>query len=41
MPGKKRPSIFGVFENFTKGFPFGRDVEDWFQEPFESMIKRF
>jgi HSP20 family protein len=41
MPRKKRPSIFDVFENFTKGFPLGRDIEDWFQEPFESMIKRF
>lgn len=41
MPRKRGPSIFDVFEDFTKGFPFGRDVEDWFQEPFESMIKRF
>jgi HSP20 family protein len=38
---KRRPSIFDAFENLTKGFPFGRDVEDWFQEPFEDMIKRF
>ena len=41
MPRRKRPSIFDVFEDFTKGFPFGRDVEEWFKEPFEGMIKRF
>lgn len=41
MSRRKRPSIFDVFEDFTKGFPFGRDVEDWFKEPFEGMIKRF
>jgi len=41
MPARRRPSIFDVFENFTKGFPFGRDIEDLFQEPFEEMIKRF
>jgi HSP20 family protein len=40
MAGKRRLSIFDVFENLTKGFPFGRGVEDWFQEPFEEMIKR-
>jgi HSP20 family protein len=40
MVAKRRPSIFDIFENFTKGLPFGRDTEDWFQEPFESMIKR-
>jgi hypothetical protein len=34
MPARRRPSIFDVFEDFTKGFPFGRDVEDLFQEPF-------
>lgn len=38
---KRRPSIFDAFENLTKGSPFGRDIEDWFQEPFEEMIKRF
>ena len=38
---RRRPSIFDAFENFTKGFPFGKDIEDWFQEPFEEMIKRF
>ncbi len=41
MPLKRRPSIFDIFGDLTKGFPFGRDVEDWFQEPFESMVKRF
>jgi HSP20 family protein len=41
MPRKSRPSIFDIFGDLTKGFPFGRDVEDWFQEPFEGMIKRF
>jgi HSP20 family protein len=41
MWGRKRPSIFDVFENW---FPFdkGEHVEeDWFREPFEDMIKRF
>jgi hypothetical protein len=39
----KRPSIFDIFENFSKSFPFSwdRDMEDWLQEPFELMIKRF
>ena len=41
MSTKKRPSIFDIFENFTKGFPFERDTENWFHEPFEGMIKRF
>jgi HSP20 family protein len=41
MPRKSRPSIFDIFGDLTKGFPLGRDVEDWFQEPFEGMIKRF
>jgi HSP20 family protein len=40
MPAK-RPSIFDIFENLAKGFPFGRGMDDWFQEPFEVMIKRF
>ena len=40
MPAK-RPSIFDIFENFAKGFPFGRGMDDWFQEPFDVMIKRF
>lgn len=38
---RRRPSIFDAFENLSKGFPFGKDIEDWFQEPFEEMIKRF
>ena len=38
---KRRPSIFDAFENLTKGSPFGKDIEDWFQEPFEKMIERF
>ncbi len=41
MTPKKRPSIFDVFDNFAKGFPFQKDVENWFHEPFEGMIKRF
>ena len=41
MAIRKRPSIFDIFENLTKGYPFGRDVENWFEEPFEDMIKRF
>ena len=41
MLRKSRPSIFDLFADLTKGFPFGKDVEDWFQEPFEGMIKRF
>jgi HSP20 family protein len=41
MWGRKRPSIFDVFENW---FPFEkgeRAEEDWFREPFEDMIKKF
>ena len=38
---KKRLSIFDAFENLARGFPFGRDIEDWFSEPFDDMIKRF
>ena len=41
MSTKKRPSIFDIFENLTKISPFGREMEDWFQEPFEAMIERF
>jgi HSP20 family protein len=36
----RRPSVFDIFEDFTKRFPFGRDVENLFQEPFEKMIRR-
>jgi HSP20 family protein len=41
MWGRKRPSIFDIFENW---FPFEKGVraeEDWFKEPFEDMIKKF
>ncbi len=44
MWDKRYPSIFDIFESFTKGFPFERKdkfEEDWFKEPFEDMIKRF
>lgn len=44
MWDKKYPSIFDIFESFTKGFPFEkkeRFEDDWFKEPFESMIQRF
>jgi|WetSurSiteA1Bulk_404760.scaffolds.fasta_scaffold01692_4 HSP20 family protein len=41
MWGRRRPSIFDIFENFWKGLPEQRDSEDWFQEPFEKMIERF
>jgi HSP20 family protein len=40
MPSKKRPSIFDIFENFNKGFPLEKDMENWFHEPFEGMIKK-
>jgi HSP20 family protein len=38
---KRRPSIFDAFEDLSRGFPSGRDLEDWFQEPFEDMINSF
>jgi HSP20 family protein len=43
MWGRKRPSIFDIFESFTRGSPFGRaeSGEDWFRAPFEDMIRRF
>jgi HSP20 family protein len=44
MWDKRYPSIFDIFENFAKGFPFEKKEkfeEDWFKEPFEDMIKRF
>lgn len=42
MWGRRRPSIFDIFENFWKGLPFEQKAgEDWFQEPFEKMIERF
>ena len=44
MVEKRRPSIFDIFESFSRGFPFERKEmfgQDWFREPFEDMIKRF
>jgi len=41
MWGRRRPSIFEIFENFWKGLPEQSPGEDWFQEPFEKMIERF
>jgi len=36
----RRPSIFDIFEDFTRG-SFGRDIEDLFERPFEDMIRKF
>jgi len=41
MAEKIRPSIFDIFEGFTKGSVFRRDLEELLSEPFEDMIKRF
>ncbi|MDM7913113.1 MAG: archaeal heat shock protein Hsp20 [Methanotrichaceae archaeon] len=43
MWGRKRPSIFDIFESFTRGSPFERMglEEDWFRDTFEDMIRRF
>ncbi len=44
MWDKKYPSIFDIFESFTREFPFDRKStpgEDLFKEPFEEMIRRF
>jgi HSP20 family protein len=44
MWGRRYPSIFDIFENFAKGFPFDkkdRFDEDWFKEPFDDLVKRF
>jgi HSP20 family protein len=44
MWDKRYPSIFDIFESFTKSFPFEkkeRFEDNWFKEPFEDMIKRF
>jgi len=43
MWGRKRPSIFDIFEGFSRGSSFGRgeSEEDWFRDPFEEMIRRF
>ncbi len=44
MWGRRRPSIFDMFEDFWRGTPFGgteESGEEWFREPFEEMIRRF
>lgn len=44
MWGRRYPSIFDIFESFSRGFPFEKKEipgKDWFREPFEDMIKRF
>lgn len=43
MSGRRRPSIFDIFESFMRGSPFEREglEEDWFRAPFEEMIRRF
>lgn len=44
LDDKKYPSIFDIFESFTKGFPFERKdktSEDWFRMPFDDLIKKF
>jgi len=43
MWGRKRPSIFDIFESFTRGTPFEREEfeDDWFRSTFEDMIRRF
>ncbi|MFB3763776.1 MAG: archaeal heat shock protein Hsp20 [Methanotrichaceae archaeon] len=44
MWGRRRPSIFDIFDNFWEGFPSGREEgsgEDWFRSQFEDMIRRF
>jgi HSP20 family protein len=41
---RKYPSIFDIFESFTKGFPFekkDKTSEDWFRTPFDELIKKF
>jgi HSP20 family protein len=43
MWGRRRPSIFDIFENLWGGFPSEEQMpsgEDWFREPFEDMIRR-
>ena len=37
----KRPSVFDMFENLARGFPFGQEPEDWFKSPFDELIKKF
>ncbi|OPY53598.1 MAG: Small heat shock protein HSP16.5 [Methanosaeta sp. PtaU1.Bin060] len=41
---RRYPSIFDIFQSFTRGFPperKARSEEDWLREPFEEMIRRF
>jgi HSP20 family protein len=41
---RKYPSIFDIFESFTKGFPFERKEktgDDWFRTPFDDLIRKF
>ena len=39
--GKRRPSVFDMFENFARGFPFGKEQGEWFRSPFDDLIKKF
>ncbi len=40
--GRRRPSIFDMFGDFFgRGFPFSREEEEWFEAPFEDLIRRF
>jgi HSP20 family protein len=41
MWGKRKPSVFDMFENFARGFPFGKEQEEWFRSPFDDLIKKF
>lgn len=43
MWGRKRPSIFDIFDSFMRRSPFEQEEseEDWFRAPFEEMIRRF
>ncbi len=43
MWGRKRPSIFDIFDSFMRGSPLEQEESegDWFRAPFEEMIRRF
>jgi len=42
MRKKRYPSIFDIFENFTKGMPFDERGDFWrTKDPFEELIKKF
>lgn len=43
MWDRKRPSIFDIFEDFSRGSSFGRggSEDDRIRDPFERMIRRF